>query len=82
MALGAMRVWDAITDPIMGRFSDNFKGSAGRRKPFMFIGAILLTFVFPLLWWASPQWNDNAIIAYMIAGLLILYLLYYLLSSL
>jgi GPH family glycoside/pentoside/hexuronide:cation symporter len=76
IALGGMRIWDAITDPIMGNISDNWKKGSGRRKPFMLIGAILLTFVFPLLWWASPQWNDNAIVAYMIAGLLIFYTCY------
>ena len=41
-AIGAilmlMRLWDAITDPIMGYISDNWKGKWGRRKPFLFIG--------------------------------------------
>ena len=29
-----MRLWDAITDPIMGYISDNCKSKFGRRKPF------------------------------------------------
>ena len=37
LTLGAMRLWDAITDPIMGKISDNWKGHSGRRKPFMFL---------------------------------------------
>lgn len=41
--LGGIRLWDAITDPI----SDNWKGSSGRRKPFMLMGAILMAVTYP-----------------------------------
>jgi GPH family glycoside/pentoside/hexuronide:cation symporter len=46
-----MRAWDAITDPIMGNISDNARTPWGRRKPFMFVGAILTAAVFPLVWY-------------------------------
>jgi Na+/melibiose symporter-like transporter len=35
-------VWDAITDPIVGSLSDNFRSRWGRRHPFMAISGIPL----------------------------------------
>ena len=34
------KIWDAITDPIMGFISDNTRGKWGRRKPYIFFGGI------------------------------------------
>ena len=44
------RLYDAITDPIMGYISDNTHSRWGRRRPYIFIGAILSGVVFVLLW--------------------------------
>ena len=39
--LGALpRFTDALTDPIMGYISDNTKSRWGRRRPYIFVGAI------------------------------------------
>ncbi|MFM7340208.1 MAG: MFS transporter, partial [Bacteroidota bacterium] len=37
---GIPRIYDAITDPIMGYISDNTTSRWGRRRPYIFIGAI------------------------------------------
>ena len=47
---GLPRIFDAITDPIMGFLSDNTKSRFGRRRPYIFIGAILSGIFFALLW--------------------------------
>lgn len=47
---GLPRFYDAITDPIMGYISDNTKSKWGRRKPYIFIGAILSGTLFAVLW--------------------------------
>lgn len=47
---GLPRIFDAITDPIMGFISDNTKARFGRRRPYIFIGAILSGIFFALLW--------------------------------
>ncbi|MBI1265598.1 MAG: MFS transporter [Alphaproteobacteria bacterium] len=47
---GLPRLFDAITDPIVGYISDNFKSRWGRRRPFIFVGAILVGLCFFLLW--------------------------------
>lgn len=54
--LGALpRVVDAISDPIMGYISDNTKSRWGRRRPYIFIGAILTGLIFILMW----QMDEN-----------------------
>jgi len=44
------RLFDAITDPIMGFISDNTKSRWGRRRQYVFIGAIILGVSFVLMW--------------------------------
>lgn len=49
--LGALpRFLDAITDPIMGFITDNTRSRWGRRRPYIFVGAILSGIIFALLW--------------------------------
>ncbi len=47
---GLPRIFDALTDPIMGFISDNTKSRWGRRRPYIFVGAILSGVFFALLW--------------------------------
>lgn len=47
---GLPRLFDAVTDPIMGFISDNTNTRWGRRRPYIFIGAILSGLFFILLW--------------------------------
>lgn len=74
--LGLMRLWDAITDPIMGYVSDNRKGKWGRRKPFIFIGAILMAIAYPLIWMASPDWTNHAKTLYLFCFAIIFFTTY------
>ncbi|MBE0675950.1 MAG: MFS transporter [Bacteroidales bacterium] len=52
---GLPRLYDAITDPIMGFISDNTKSRFGRRRPYIFAGAILSGVLFAVLWQLDPQ---------------------------
>lgn len=44
------RFFDAITDPIMGFISDNTNSKWGRRRPYIFAGAILSSILFIVQW--------------------------------
>ncbi|MBL7471243.1 MFS transporter [Robertkochia sp. 1368] len=44
------RLFDAITDPIMGFISDNTKSKWGRRRQYVFIGALIMGFSFVAMW--------------------------------
>lgn len=52
---GLPRLYDAITDPIMGYISDNTKSRFGRRRPYIFAGAILSGLLFMVLWQLNPE---------------------------
>ena len=56
---GLPRIFDAITDPIMGFISDNTKSKWGRRRPYIFVGAILSGILFALLWQLNPENTQN-----------------------
>jgi GPH family glycoside/pentoside/hexuronide:cation symporter len=44
------RVFDSVTDPIMGFISDNTRSKWGRRKQYVFIGAIVMGISFVAMW--------------------------------
>ena len=65
IAIMAAKIWDAVTDPIVGFFSDNTRTRFGRRRPYLLFGAlpfglsVWLFFTKPsltgqttLFWWA------------------------------
>lgn len=52
---GLPRIYDAITDPIMGYVSDNTTSRWGRRRPYIFTGAILSGLFFMALWQMNPE---------------------------
>jgi GPH family glycoside/pentoside/hexuronide:cation symporter len=46
----APRIFDAITDPIMGFISDNTRSKWGRRRHYVFIGSIIMGISFICMW--------------------------------
>lgn len=52
---GLPRLYDALTDPIMGFISDNTNTRWGRRRPYIFIGAIMSGILFAVLWQLDPE---------------------------
>ena len=60
--LGAIpRLTDAITDPLMGYISDNTRSRWGRRRPYIFLGAIAAGVIYAVLWVVMPLdgWFDE-----------------------
>ena len=44
------RVLDAVTDPIMGFITDNTRSRWGRRRPYIFVGAIVTGLTYIAMW--------------------------------
>ena len=49
------RLLDAVTDPIMGFVSDNTRSRWGRRRPYIFIGAVIAGLSFITMWQIYPE---------------------------
>lgn len=73
IALAIPRLWDAITDPVMGRISDHFHSKYGRRRPFIFGGAVLMGLSFGMIWMAPTTWSEGSIVTWFIITSLIFY---------
>jgi Na+/melibiose symporter-like transporter len=58
LALGIALLFDAVTDPLTGSLSDNWKSKWGRRHPFMYVSAIPLAVCFYFLF-APPELSET-----------------------
>lgn len=76
LLLMGLRVWDAITDPIVGNLTDNARTRWGRRRPFLLVGALLTAACFPLLWWV-PAGMSEALRLPVLVGLGLVYFTVY-----
>jgi len=75
--LGALpRLWDAFIDPVMGYISDNTRTRWGRRRPYIFIGAIAVGIAFALLWQLPPGKSESFYFWYFLLGSMLFYLAY------
>src|SRR5210317_1932882 len=75
--LGALpRLTDALTDPVMGYASDNTRTRWGRRRPYIFVGAISAAIVFTLLWQLPAGKTEGWYFWYFLGGSLIFFLAY------
>ena len=52
------RVFDAISDPMVGYISDNTRTRWGRRRPFILIGALLSGLIFALMWQLHAGYSE------------------------
>ena len=66
------RMYDLITDPIMGTISDKTQTSIGRRRPYLLLGAITCFICFILLF-NAPDFGSPTSAAIYVAVILILY---------
>jgi Na+/melibiose symporter-like transporter len=63
----APRIWDAITDPLMGIISDRTRSPWGPRSPYLLAGAIGLGITFPLLFSVPASLSPTASAGYVLA---------------
>ena len=75
--LGAIpRLTDALTDPLMGYISDNTRSRWGRRRPYIFAGAIAVGIIYAVLWQLPADKTESFYFWYFLTGSLIFYLAY------
>lgn len=52
------RIFDSITDPIMGFISDNTRSKWGRRRQYVFIGGLIMGIAYIIMW---QLYRDNGL---------------------
>jgi GPH family glycoside/pentoside/hexuronide:cation symporter len=67
-ALTFNRFFDAISDPVFGRLSDNTRTRYGRRRPYLLFGGILAGILLPMLFFVRPGWSDVAYFWFMLGS--------------
>ena len=60
------KIWDAVSDPLMGVLTDNTRGRFGRRRPYFLAGFFGIIAAFILLWNAVAFESQTAIFAYVL----------------
>ena len=57
IAITTALVFDAVSDPIVGYWSDNLRSRWGRRHPFMYVAALPVALSYFLLWNPPLEWS-------------------------
>jgi GPH family glycoside/pentoside/hexuronide:cation symporter len=70
------RFFDALTDPVMGYISDNTRSRWGRRRPYIFVGAIAVGLVFMAIWQLPDGRSEMFYFWFFLIGSLIFYTAY------
>lgn len=71
--LMGLRLWDGLMDPLMGWISDNTRTRWGRRRPYIFVGAIGAALTFPLMWWFPLDWSGWQLVAWVLGTGILFY---------
>ena len=74
IALSISRVLDAFSDPPMGNWSDNSRTRWGRRRPFIFVGALIMTAFFAIMWFPPDGASKAVLFTYLSISACIFYL--------
>jgi len=70
------RLTDALHDPLMGYISDHTRSRWGRRRPYIFVGAITAGILFAALWQLPAGHSESFYFWYFLIGSILFYLAY------
>jgi GPH family glycoside/pentoside/hexuronide:cation symporter len=72
-AMAISRLWDAVTDPVMGYLSDTTRSSWGRRRPFVIGAAVPLGIAYFLLFRPPRDVGSFGIFVYLLLSYVLLF---------
>lgn len=58
------KIWDAVTDPLMGAISDRTRSRFGRRRVYLLVGALPIILTFTMLWYSFGIESQGAKFVY------------------
>lgn len=68
LALSGSKFIEGFSDTYFGNLSDNTRTKWGRRRPWIFVGAILLSIVFVSIWFTPRHVDDTTIFGMAVSG--------------
>jgi len=74
VALSISRVMDAVTDPLMGNLTDNTKSRWGRRRPWIFVGALAMAVFFAAIWLVPSGLSEMGLFSWLAVTSVLFYL--------
>ncbi|WP_422343144.1 MFS transporter [Parasphingorhabdus sp.] len=66
LAIMIALIADALSDPIVGYWSDNFRSRWGRRHPFMYAAAVPVAISYYFLWNPPESWSNTQLFWYVL----------------
>lgn len=70
MIFGVSRVWDAVSDPLVGYLSDKTKSSLGRRRIWLLISIVPISLTFIMVFSPPESLSGHMLIAWMAVGVI------------
>lgn len=67
--IAVSKVYDTVTDPVMGVITDRTRSRMGRRRPWLFLGAILSALALPILF-MDVSFTGTALVVWVLFGLI------------
>ena len=62
------KLWDAVSDPVMGIISDNTRFKLGRRKPYMILGGIMIPIALAFLFAPIQEFGEVSKVTWMLVA--------------
>jgi len=70
---GAAKLWDGVSGPLIGSWSDRSEGRRGRRRPFLLAALPLLAFGFVMLWSVPSSLSGGWLVAWIGVALFVFF---------
>ena len=70
LIFGISRIWDGISDPLAGYFSDRTNTRIGRRRPWLLASLVPIVAVFLMVWSPPQMLTGTALVVWMAVGVI------------